>query len=139
MVDFNDVYGSAKSQGVKIVREVDRVSIRNFRLYLVVGFLFASLLVVYGWERQKVIHYGYEIEALKKESDSLDDAYRKLNLERASLRSLQRIDEYARVNLGLIPPPSRQIIFRPVLDTPNNLQSDLLLAFNQKAQKRTDW
>lgn len=139
MVDFSNVHASAKSQGVKIVREVDRVSIRNFRLYLVVGFLFASLLVTYGWERQKVTRYGYEIEALKKASDSLDDAYRKLKLEQASLRSLQRIDAYARLNLGLVPPSSRQILFRPVIDTPNGLQSDLLIAFNQKAQKRTDW
>src|SRR5712692_2407678 len=110
MLDYSS-HEEPRPQRVKIVRELDRASFRLLGFYAVVAFLFALLSIVYCWERQSTITRGYRIEKLKSELTAADELTRKLQLERAALRAPQRIDAYARQFLGLVPPPSHQVIF----------------------------
>src|SRR5262249_58815027 len=111
MIDLNSREQPGLQQ-TNVVREWDRRSFRSLVFYSVVGFLFMLLSVIYCWERHSVVSHGYKIERLKREQAAADETYRKLLLDRAALRAPQRIDAYARQRLGLVSPPSYQIIFR---------------------------
>jgi len=110
MLDLNSHTGP-RVQRVRVVRELDRASFRTLAFYAAVCFLFALLALVYGWGRQTLVARGYGIEQLKAELAEAEEVGRRLQMERAALRSPQRIDAYARQYLGLVPPPSHQIIF----------------------------
>src|SRR6201993_234365 len=66
---------------------------RHFTLALACLFL---LVMTYAWQHFKAIEYGYQIESLKIQRDSMVEMNRKLQLEDASLRNPERIDVMAR-------------------------------------------
>jgi cell division protein FtsL len=65
--------------------------------------------MAYAFQHFKAIEYGYKIEALKSQRDSLVEMNRGLRLEEASLRDPERIDRLAR-QLGLQSPQAGQVI-----------------------------
>jgi hypothetical protein len=79
---------------------------RSFGLALCVLFL---LVMGYALQHFRAIEYGYKIEALRSQRDTLTEANRTLRLEDASLRDPRRIDMTAR-KLGLEPPQPGQIL-----------------------------
>ena len=54
------------------------------------------LVMVYLWQHFSAIEYGYKIEQLKSQRDSIAEINRTLSLEEASLKDLPRIDRLAR-------------------------------------------
>jgi len=62
---------------------------------IMLGMLFL-LVMVYLWQHFSAIEYGYKIEQLKVEGDSIAESNRALSLEEASLKDLSRIDRLAR-------------------------------------------
>lgn len=110
MVDFSDRIAVGNN---RVIKEEDRRSLRALAYYLAYGLLSAALLLFYCWEQQQIIDYGYKIEELKRQRQLLFEINRSLALERDTLRSPQRIDGYARQNLGLIDPNIDQVIFGP--------------------------
>ncbi len=79
---------------------------RSFGLALCVLFL---LVMGYALQHFRAIEYGYKIEALRSQRDSLTEMNRTLRLEDASLRDPERIDMTAR-KLGLEPPQPGQVL-----------------------------
>ena len=79
---------------------------RQFGIALSCLFLF---VMAYAFQHFKAIEYGYKIESLKAQRDSLVEVNRALRLEEASLRDPERIDRMAR-ELGLQSPQAGQII-----------------------------
>src|SRR5579862_8165592 len=79
---------------------------RQFGIALACLFLF---VMAYAFQHFKAIEYGYKIEALKSQRDSLVEMNRALRLEDASLRDPERIDRMAR-ELGLQSPQAGQVI-----------------------------
>jgi cell division protein FtsL len=71
-------------------------------------FLFG--LFAYAWQHYRWIQYGYRIEEAQKKEEQLAEAGRQLRLERASLRSPQRIDAIARRELGMVVPAPGQLV-----------------------------
>src|ERR1700675_1482573 len=67
------------------------------------------LVMTYAWQHFKAIEYGYQIESLKMQRDSLVEMNRELHLEDASLRNPERIDLMAR-KLGLQSPQAGQVM-----------------------------
>jgi cell division protein FtsL len=65
----------------------------TFGIMLGMLFLFA---MVYLWQHFSAIEYGYKIEQLKSQRDSISETNRTLSLEEASLKDLPRIDRLAR-------------------------------------------
>jgi cell division protein FtsL len=79
---------------------------RQFGIALACLFLF---VMAYAFQHFKAIEYGYKIEAIKSQRDSLVEMNRALRLEEASLRDPERIDRMAR-ELGLQSPQAGQVI-----------------------------
>jgi len=79
---------------------------RQFGIAL--GCLFL-LVMTFAWQHFAAIEYGYKIEALKSQRDSLVEMNRALSLEEASLRDPERIDRIAR-ELGLQSPQAGQVM-----------------------------
>ena len=74
------------------------------------------LVMVYAWQHFSAVEYGYRIEAMKSQRDSLGELNRALQLEDASLRSPERIDALAR-QMGLVSPQAGQVQrLEPALD-----------------------
>jgi len=67
------------------------------------------LVMTFAWQHFRAIEYGYKIEVLKNQRDSLAELNRTLRLEEATLRSPDRIDSLAR-QLGMQPPQAGQIM-----------------------------
>jgi len=79
---------------------------RHFAMALACLFL---LVMTYAWQHFKAIEYGYQIESLKIQRDSMVEMNRELHLEDATLRSPERIDVMAR-KLGLQSPQAGQVM-----------------------------
>jgi cell division protein FtsL len=111
-----EVYFTKAIDNSRLVRVADTKRSREmtqFACALVVLFLF---VMVYAWQHFSAIEYGYRIEAMKSQRDSLSELNRALQLEDASLRSPERIDALAR-QMGLVSPQAGQVQrLEPALD-----------------------
>jgi cell division protein FtsL len=107
-----EVHFEKHINNLNLVREADTNQRRD---YVGVTCLFGAFLVCllfYGWQHYRWMQNGYRIEAALKQKAELDEAGRTLRLERASLRSDQRIDQIAEHDLGMvIPKPGQMVIF----------------------------
>src|SRR5450759_3260855 len=71
------------------------------------------LVMGYALQHFRAIEYGYKIEQLRSDRDSLREMNRALRLEEASLRDPERIDVMAH-KLGLQSPQPGQVLRRDV-------------------------
>jgi cell division protein FtsL len=94
----------------KVVREADPKSHRDYLVVTVLASVFLLGLFVYAWQHYQWIQYGYRIEEAQKKKEQLAEAGRQLRLERATLRSPQRIDAIARRDLGMVVPSPGQLV-----------------------------
>jgi len=102
-----------------VIREADARSHRDYIIVTVMGAIFLIGLFIYGWQHYQWIQYGYRIEEAQKKKEQLAEIGRQLRLERASLRTPQRIDTIARRDLGMIIPVPGQLV--TLSDTPLNI------------------
>jgi cell division protein FtsL len=93
-----------------VIREADPKSHRDYIVVTIMAAMFLFGLFVYGWQHYQWIQYGYRIEEAQKRKEQLAEVGRQLRLERASLRSPQRIDSLARRSLGMVPPGPGQLV-----------------------------
>jgi cell division protein FtsL len=93
-----------------VVRETDARSHRDYIIVTALAAMFLFGLFAYGWQHYQWIQYGYRIEETQKKKDQLAEIGRQLRLERASLRSPQRIDSIARGELGMVVPAPGQLV-----------------------------
>ena len=95
---------------VNVVRDTD---MRYRREYIAMTCLFAAFLFClffYAWQHYRWITTGYKIEEAQRQKEQLTEMSHQLRLERESLRNLQRIDDIARRNLGMVLPAPGQIV-----------------------------
>jgi|SRR5215813_1286291 len=92
---------------------------KHFGVALCVLFL---LVMGYAWQHFRAIEYGYQIESLRNQRESLMEMNRALRLEEASLRDPERIDVMAR-KLGLQSPQPGQVMH---LDTAADTASPVM-------------
>lgn len=88
----------------RLVKEKDRARARELRLLLLYGALIVIPLLAYVWQRVDFIRRSYQVEALRKERQMLQEANRQLVVERSHLRAPDRIERVARQQLGLVDP-----------------------------------
>jgi cell division protein FtsL len=104
-----EVYFAKAIDNSRLVKVEDPRRAREMRQFgVALGCLFL-LVMAYAFQHFKAIEYGYKIEALKSQRDSLVEMNRGLRLEEASLRDPERIDRLAR-QLGLQSPQAGQVI-----------------------------
>jgi cell division protein FtsL len=70
-------------------------------------------LLGYAWVRMQCVGVGYEISALTKEQQRLNELQANLKLELARLKSPQRITKIAQEKLGLTMPTPKQMMVMP--------------------------
>ena len=99
-----------------VIREADDKSRRDYLVVTVLAGMFLFGLFTYAWQHYQWIQYGYRIEEAQKKKEQLAESGRQLQLERASLRSPQRIDAIARRDLGMVFPAPGQVV--NLADTP---------------------
>ena len=108
-----EIYFAKNIDNSRLVKVEDPrrgLEMRQFAIALSCLFL---LVMTYAWQHFKAIEYGYKIESLKIECDSMGEMNHALRLEDASLRDPERIDVMAR-RLGLQSPQAGQVM---TLDT----------------------
>jgi cell division protein FtsL len=102
-----EIYFTKRIDNSRVIKVTDPKRRREmFTFGLTLGMLFL-LVMVYLWQHFSAIEYGYKIEQLKLESDTISESNRALSLEEASLKDLPRIDRMAR-ELGMQRPVEGQ-------------------------------
>ena len=86
--------------------------LRRFELLpsLLLGSLVLIGVLFYVWQHIQVVRLGYEVEQLQVERITLLRGEKELRFELARLKSLRRVEEIARSQLGLMSPASGQVI-----------------------------
>lgn len=86
--------------------------IRRFDLLqsLLLGSLVLVGVLFYVWQHIQVVRLGYQVEYLAGERAGLIRQQKELRFEVARLRSLRRVEEIARRQLGLTSPRPGQVI-----------------------------
>jgi cell division protein FtsL len=104
-----EVYFTKGIDNSRLVKVDDPGRGREMKLFGgALGCLFL-LVMLFAWQHFKAIEYGYRIESLRAQRNSLLEENRALNLEDASLRAPERIDVLAR-QMGMEPPQAGQVI-----------------------------
>ena len=102
-----EIYFTKRLDNSRVVKVTDpkrRREMISFGVTLCVFFLF---VMVYLWQHFSAIEYGYRIEQLKVQRDTIVESNRALNLEAASLKDLSRIERLA-IQMGMQRPADGQ-------------------------------
>jgi cell division protein FtsL len=97
----------------RLRKEVDYRRTKECFVLISLGVFCLLILLFLAWQHFEILRGGYDSESFKKELSHLEEENHKLKLERASLRSPQRIDLIARRDLGLVAPQTSQIVVLP--------------------------
>ena len=104
-----EIYFAKSIDNTRLVKVEDPRRSREMRQFSIALCCLFLLVMTYAWQHFKAIEYGYQIESLKMQRDSLVEMNRELHLEDASLRNPERIDAMAR-RLGLQSPQAGQVM-----------------------------
>lgn len=94
----------------RLVMELDRGHVREMLLVMGLAALMLLPVLLYVWQSSNWIRSGYQIEKLKNQRDRLAEIHHQLQLEKASLESLARIEHVALDQLGLAEPPGGTVV-----------------------------
>jgi hypothetical protein len=104
-----EIYFRKNIDNSRLVKVEDPRRAREMKQFgIALCFLF-FLVMGYALQHFRAIEYGYKIEALRSQRDTLTEMNRALHLEEASLRDPERIDVKARM-LGLQPLQPGQVL-----------------------------
>jgi cell division protein FtsL len=103
-----EIYFAKRIDNSRVVRVADPKRRREMLYFGITLGVFFVLVMVYLLQHLSAIEYGYRIEQLKAEQNSIVESNRALKLEEASLKDLERIDVEAR-KLGMISPIAGQV------------------------------
>ena len=94
----------------RIVRQVDRRARGEVWLVIVLLTLLAGALGLYAWPALEIRRSEQESVLLYREKERMLEQKRKLQLERAALENLHRVETIAARDLGLQPPSADQSV-----------------------------
>lgn len=104
-----EIYFTKPIDNSRLVKVEDPRRGREMRQFGIALTCLFMLVMTYTWQHFKAIEYGYKVESLRADRDSLAELNRGLRLQAAELRSPGRIDKWARDH-GMQPPQAGQII-----------------------------
>lgn len=104
-----EIYFRKTIDNSRLVKVEDPRREREMKYFGVALFCLFLLVMGYALQHFRAIEYGYKIETLRAERDSLTEMNRALRLEEASLRDPERIDVMAR-QFGMQSPQPGQVL-----------------------------
>jgi cell division protein FtsL len=104
-----EIYFSRPIDNSRLVKVENPQKSREMKQFGVALACLFLLVMTFAWQHFRAIEYGYKIETLRAQRDSLVEVNRALRLEDASLRDPERIDTLAR-RLGLQSPQAGQVM-----------------------------
>lgn len=104
-----EIYFSKNIDNSRLVKVEDPRRSHEMKQFCAALCLLFVFVFGYTWQHFRAIEYGYQIEAAKRDLNSLTQMNHALRLEEASLRDPERIDLLAR-RAGLVPPQAGQVI-----------------------------
>ena len=102
-----EIYFAKRIDNSRVVKVTDPKRRHEMMIFGVVLGVFFLLALTYVWQHFSSIEYGYRIEQLAAERDTLAESNRVLRLEEATLKDPERIDTIAR-RMGMQPPAPGQ-------------------------------
>lgn len=98
---MTDIYFVQAVDNSRVVRVADPRRRREQRIMLLaVGMVFLFLFG-YTWQNYRMMRLGYQMEAVRKQSQGLQQWNRELRLEEAALRDPTRVYQVAENQLGM--------------------------------------
>jgi len=94
----------------KIKRRKKKSQRNSLPLFILIT-LFICSLIFFVWSRLQITYLGYQISQANNKQEQLLNLNKKLKLEVASLKSLSRIENIAKNQLGLVNPKPHQMVF----------------------------
>jgi cell division protein FtsL len=104
-----EIYFSKAIDNSRLVKIEDPNRGREMKVFGTALACLFLLVMTFAWQHFKAIEYGYKIEALRTQRNSLTESNRDLRMQQASLRSPERIDLLAR-KMGLQTPTAGQVV-----------------------------
>ncbi len=102
-----EIYFAKRIDNSRVIKITDPKRRREMVIFGITLSVLFLLAMVYVWQHFSAIEYGYKIEQLKAERDTIAETNRALSLEEASLKDPSRIDRLAR-ELGMQRPVDGQ-------------------------------
>ena len=109
----------------RVVRQVDPRSRSEIWLLILLVALLAAGLGLYAWPALEIGRSRQESVQLYRQKEKLLEQKRKLQLERAALENLHRVETIAARDLGLAPPRAEQSV---VVEVPRQLPKGTTIA-----------
>ena len=122
---MNDIFYMKDIDNSRIRKSVDLEMSRDLCSWLLLGFIVLGSFLFLAWQHVRIRETGYRIEQVRSETEEIKQENSLLSVQRASLRSPQRIDTIARANLGMTMPSQGQ---RIVLDSTHTLGEQPVMA-----------
>jgi cell division protein FtsL len=102
-----------------------KYQIRDDRRLPLFKILFAFTLIVglsigYIWQRVTFLKISKEIKSLRSQISEQEERYKYLNIEIAKLSTVERIENIATTQLGLVYPKAEQIVFLKEVSVPSS-------------------
>ena len=88
----------------------------------------AVALLFFSWVRSEIVNIGYETQNLSELEQSLRQKQKELGLEEKTLRDPQRIDNIARIELGMTPLRPNQFMESPAQNMDRSLSNALAMS-----------
>lgn len=93
-----------------VVREVDEIRQRQLWRWVFVLFVLVAVAVITAWQHLELLRYGYRLEAMQQERADEEEIARRLRLEIETLRSPERIEQYATEQLHMVRPRRDEVV-----------------------------
>src|SRR5271169_5675895 len=102
-----EIHFAKRIDNSRVMRLTDPKQRREMILFGITLSVFFLFAMVYLWQHFSAIEYGYRIEQLKVQRDTIVESNRALSLEVASLKDLSRIERLA-IQMGMQRPADGQ-------------------------------
>ncbi len=93
-----------------VVREVDEIRQRQLWRWVFIVFVLVGVAVITAWQHLELLRYGYRLEAMQQERADEEEIARRLRLEIETLRSPERIAQYATERLHMVAPRRDEVV-----------------------------
>ncbi len=122
-----EIYFAKRIDNSRVIKITDPKRRREMVIFGITLSVLFLLAMVYVWQHFSAIEYGYKIEQLKAERDTIAETNRALSLEEASLKDPSRIDRLAR-ELGMQRPVDGQ--WQPMENATNDQATPVMAKAN---------